>query len=130
MKRRDFVAASLAGGVTLAASKAALAASGDIPAVRLSGKATVLEKAALAELAGRLRGTLILPAHAEYEQARRVWNPMIDKRPAVIARVPVGAGAGSTSFHLKTRTQDSLYMSSPNMLPQGGSEVLLFYVND
>jgi DNA-binding beta-propeller fold protein YncE len=51
-------------------------------------------------------------------------------RPTAFARVPVGAGAGSTSFHLKTRTQDSLYMSSPNMLPQGGSEVLLFYVND
>jgi hypothetical protein len=50
--------------------------------------------------------------------------------PVAIARVPVGAGAGSTSLHLKTRTQDSLYMSWPNMLPQGGSEVLLFYVND
>ena len=47
-----------------------------------------------------------------------------------IAHVPVGAGAGSTSLHLKTRTQDSLYMSRPNMLPQGGSEILLFYVND
>jgi hypothetical protein len=51
-------------------------------------------------------------------------------RYTVIARVPVGAGAGSTSLHIKTRTQDSLYMSWPNMLPQGGSEVLLFYVND
>jgi hypothetical protein len=49
---------------------------------------------------------------------------------AAIARVPVGAGAGSTSLHLKTRTQDSLYMSWPNMLAHGGSEVLLFYVND
>jgi len=39
-------------------------------------------------------------------------------------------GTGSTSLHLKTRTQDSLFMSWPNMLPQGGSEVLLFYVND
>jgi len=47
-----------------------------------------------------------------------------------VARIQVGAGAGSTSFHLKTRTQDSLFMSWPNMLPQGGSEVLLFYVND
>jgi hypothetical protein len=47
-----------------------------------------------------------------------------------LARVQVGAGAGSTSFHLKTRTQDSLFMSWPNMLPQGGSEVVLFYVND
>jgi len=90
MKRRDFVTASLAGGASLALSKAALASSGsiatDIPAVRLSGAATVLEKAALAELAGQLRGTLILPTHPEYEQARRIWNPMADKRPAVIAR--------------------------------------------
>jgi DNA-binding beta-propeller fold protein YncE len=49
---------------------------------------------------------------------------------AALARVPVGAGAGSTSLHLKSRTQDSLFMSWPNMLPQGGSEVVLFYVND
>jgi hypothetical protein len=31
---------------------------------------------------------------------------------------------------LRDRTQDGLYMSWPNMLPQGGSEVLLFYVDD
>ena len=49
---------------------------------------------------------------------------------ARLARIEVGAGAGSTSLHVKTRTQDSLYMSWPNMLPQGGSEVLLYYVND
>ena len=49
---------------------------------------------------------------------------------AVFAHVAVGAGSGSTSFHLKSRTQDSLFMSLPNMLPQGGSEVLLFYVDD
>jgi hypothetical protein len=47
-----------------------------------------------------------------------------------IARIAVGEGAGSTSIHLKGRTQDSLFMSMPNLLPQGGSEVLLFYVND
>jgi hypothetical protein len=47
-----------------------------------------------------------------------------------VAHVPVGAGAGSTSFHLKSRTQDSLFMSWPNMLSQGGSEILLFYVNE
>jgi hypothetical protein len=48
----------------------------------------------------------------------------------VVARVRVGPGAGSTSFYLKTRTQDSLFMSWPNMLPQGGSEIALFYVDD
>jgi hypothetical protein len=49
---------------------------------------------------------------------------------SAVTRVQVGNGAGSTSFQLKTRTQDSLFMSWPNMLPQGGSEVLLFYIND
>jgi DNA-binding beta-propeller fold protein YncE len=49
-----------------------------------------------------------------------------------VARVPVGAGAGSTSLLLpgNRTTEGTLYMSWPNMLPQGGSEVLLFYVSD
>src|SRR5262245_16376674 len=32
------------------------------------------------------RGELIRPDHAAYEAARRVWNGMIDRRPALIAR--------------------------------------------
>jgi hypothetical protein len=49
---------------------------------------------------------------------------------AAVAHIVVDAGAGSTSLHLKSRTQDALYVSLPNLLPQGGSEVLLFYLND
>jgi DNA-binding beta-propeller fold protein YncE len=59
-----------------------------------------------------------------------VFQQIDPDRYTAFARVPVGAGAGSTSLHLKSRTQDSLFMSWPNMLPQGGSEVLLFYVDD
>jgi len=47
-----------------------------------------------------------------------------------LPQIVVGPGSGSTSLHLKSRTQDGLYVSWPNMLPQGGSEVLLYYVND
>jgi len=39
--------------------------------------------AALAEL---LAGDVIGPDHSGYDEARRVWNGMIDKRPAAIAR--------------------------------------------
>ena len=38
------------------------------------------------QLAQALRGELIDPAHDRYEQARSVYNAMIDKRPALIAR--------------------------------------------
>jgi FAD/FMN-containing dehydrogenase len=38
------------------------------------------------ELAERLAGEVIALDHPEYENARRVWNGMIDKRPAAIAR--------------------------------------------
>ena len=37
-------------------------------------------------LAERLAGDVITPDHPEYDTARRVWNGMIDKRPAAIAR--------------------------------------------
>jgi FAD/FMN-containing dehydrogenase len=38
------------------------------------------------ELARLLRGDLITPNHARYDEARKLWNGMIDKRPAAIAR--------------------------------------------
>lgn len=34
----------------------------------------------------QMRGQVILPSHPEYDEARRVWNGMIDKYPALIAR--------------------------------------------
>ena len=37
-------------------------------------------------LAASLRGDLILPGDGAYDQARRVWNGMVDTRPAAIAR--------------------------------------------
>ena len=37
-------------------------------------------------LAERMRGHVIGPAHPTYDDARSVWNGMIDKRPAAIAR--------------------------------------------
>jgi FAD/FMN-containing dehydrogenase len=41
---------------------------------------------AIAALKGRLRGELLLPGEAAYDAARSIWNAMIDRRPALIAR--------------------------------------------
>ena len=38
------------------------------------------------QLAGQFKGEIISPDHAEYEQARRVWNAMVDRHPGVILR--------------------------------------------
>lgn len=38
------------------------------------------------ELGPRLRGQLVRPTDDDYNEARLVWNGMVDKRPAVIAR--------------------------------------------
>jgi FAD/FMN-containing dehydrogenase len=40
----------------------------------------------VATLAERLAGEVITEAHPGYDAARRVWNAMIDKRPALIVR--------------------------------------------
>ncbi len=46
----------------------------------------VLEESAVAGLQAGLRGELIQPGDEGYETARKVYNAMIDKRPALIAR--------------------------------------------
>ena len=47
---------------------------------------TVIPGAAYTDLAAALRGELITPADPGYDEARAVYNGMIDKRPAAIAR--------------------------------------------
>jgi FAD binding domain-containing protein/berberine-like enzyme len=45
-----------------------------------------LETKAVAELKANLRGPVIEPTDANYDDARKVYNAMIDKRPRLIAR--------------------------------------------
>ena len=47
---------------------------------------SVVATASIGELAACLRGDLILPADPGYDEARAVYNAMIDKHPAAIAR--------------------------------------------
>ena len=45
-----------------------------------------IEPAGVEALRGRFRGALLRPGEEGYDEARRVWNGAIDRRPALIAR--------------------------------------------
>lgn len=53
---------------------------------RSAGQETGLPGALLTSLASLLRGHLVFPESNDYDQSRRVWNGLIDRRPAFIAR--------------------------------------------
>ncbi|HSC26465.1 MAG TPA: FAD-binding protein, partial [Vicinamibacterales bacterium] len=46
----------------------------------------MIKQRALDEFRSTLRGDVLLPQDADYEATRRIFNAMIDKRPALIAR--------------------------------------------
>jgi FAD/FMN-containing dehydrogenase len=47
---------------------------------------TNLQAEKIEELKGGFKGEILLPSNSAYDSARQIWNAMIDKRPAVIAR--------------------------------------------
>jgi FAD/FMN-containing dehydrogenase len=51
-----------------------------------TGEQIAVESAALEQLEAGLRGELVHPGQAAYDDVRKVWNGMVDKRPAIIVR--------------------------------------------
>jgi len=102
MKRREFCRTTLAASfaaaypflagcgkeapVTAAPAVTATQADTGIAAVSLDGAAIELEKAAIRELGEACTGEILLAGHPGYDSARKVWNGMHDKHPALIAR--------------------------------------------
>ena len=72
-----------------------------------AGVATV-DLAAVEALEQDLRGTILLPAAAGYDQARRIWNGMIYRRPAVIVRC---AGASDVVSAVKFGSEHDLLIA-------------------
>ena len=58
----------------------------DLRVTTTSGAFAILEEATAQNLAASLRGTLLRSGDEGYDAARKVWNGMIDRRPALIAR--------------------------------------------
>src|SRR5262245_14271007 len=72
------------------------------------GKAVELSAEALAALRGGLGGTLCLPGDAGYDEARTLWNAMIDKKPAMIVRA---AGASDVLQAVRLAAQHRLLLA-------------------
>jgi len=80
----------------------------DLQVATRTGSETPLREAVVQELKKNLRGVLILPGNAGYDDARRVWNGMIDKRPAIIARC---AGAADVIQSVRFAREHELLVS-------------------
>jgi hypothetical protein len=94
MKRRDFCKTTTLGGVgaflpSLGLRSLAADSPGrfrDTQSTNLSGETNVISAKAVKDFAASLQGRLVTMSHADYDQARRLWNKMFDDRPAVIAQ--------------------------------------------
>jgi FAD/FMN-containing dehydrogenase len=57
-----------------------------LDAITIDGESVRLPADAVRSLAARLQGETVLPGSPGYEEARHVWNGMIDRHPALVAR--------------------------------------------
>lgn len=67
-----------------------------------------LGEATIQDFRASLRGQVILPGDADYDDARKVWNGMIDRRPALIARC---AGAADVSLAVRFARDQHLLLA-------------------
>ncbi|MDH3265910.1 MAG: FAD-binding protein, partial [Gammaproteobacteria bacterium] len=95
MNRRRFcrtaVAASVAAAIPLLPGCSrrapdATQANTSIRGISLDGDEIELERAAIREFGESMTGPVVLAGHPEYDNARKIWNGMHDRRPALIAR--------------------------------------------
>ena len=103
MNRRGFVGLSVAAAVGAALPFGRTLAelteiTGDLRAISSAGAATSLSASELQQLKNSLRGSLLLPGNAGYDQARRLLNEAIDKHPALVVQ-PTGAADVRTAVN-------------------------------
>src|SRR6187549_4054669 len=57
-----------------------------LSAIGLDGKPITIARADLKEFRSSLRGQLLLSGNEGYEEARKIWNGVFNRHPALIAR--------------------------------------------
>jgi FAD/FMN-containing dehydrogenase len=88
--RRGFVGSALA-AATLPLGRAWADANDvelpeQLPAIGLNGKPITIARADIKEFRASLRGQVLLAGNEGYEEARKIWNGVFDRHPALIAR--------------------------------------------
>ncbi len=64
----------------------------------MDGSTTTIGQEATDTLAGDLRGALLLPDSPDYDEARSIWNAMIDRRPGLIVECAGASGVGEETL--------------------------------
>lgn len=118
MKRRAFLRSALVAAAAASVPRRRLLAElyrpvsqtpPDVPGVTGDGNEVVLSGKAIADLAARMKGRVLLAGDDGYDDARRVLNPSFDKRPALIAQV---TGAADVSMAVDfAREHDGLLLA-------------------
>ena len=93
-----------------------------------------LEETAIQDLVSQLRGELLRPGDVGYEQACRVYNGMIEKRPALIAHcvdvadviAAVNSNHSSTGDGLKMATLRTQRLNGARRRSSLGHHLLAF----
>ncbi len=80
----------------------------DLRVITLTGAEAALGESVIEEFASKLRGELLRPGAPGYEEARFVWNDLIDKRPALIARC---AGVGDVIDSVNFARENNLLLA-------------------
>jgi FAD/FMN-containing dehydrogenase len=112
MLRRTFLGAASAATISMALLRdrawADIPIPAELAAVKLDGQATALKRSDIEDLRAGLRGPLLLPGEAGYDDARVVWNAAYDRHPALIARC---AGAADIARALQFGASHNLLVA-------------------
>ncbi len=80
----------------------------DVKVRRLDGTTTTLPAATIAALRKELRGPVCLAGEPGFDEARTIWNAMIDRRPALVIRA---ADAADVSGAVRLAAAEGLLLS-------------------